>query len=116
MSKRPPPVLMISIVLQGQCGEFQARDPSVIITRYNYRIDTPFGKPVLFEDPASKPVYRGRGVTRQIECDVWQQTRVNWPGNVTGKQVWKWYFTRSNWIENKEPRPVRSKFQIGRLC
>ena len=90
----------------GRCGDFKVGEPKLIVTKYNYRIDTPFGKVVLFEDPEAKPEYRGRSVTRQIECDVWQQTRVNWPGSVTGKQVWKWYFTQKTWVENKEPQPV----------
>ncbi len=80
--------------------------------RYHYRIDTPFGKMALFEDQTAKPVYQGKSTARGIKCDVWRQTRVNWPaGDVTAKTIWRWYFTQKTLLENEEPQPVSYKFQ-----
>lgn len=78
--------------------------------RHHYRIDVPFGKVALFEDPEARPMYQGKGMARGIKCDVWRQTRVNWPGNVNeAKTIWRWYFTQNTLLENEEPQPVRSR-------
>ena len=72
----------------------------------DYMIYTPFGILALFEDPDAKPFYQGRAATRGITCDVWQQKRNNWPGNMMPKAIWRWYFTRRDWQQNEEAQPV----------
>ena len=59
----------------------------------------------LFEDPAAKPVYQGRGEARGIKCDVWRQIRMNWPGNAQANTMWRWFFTQKKGEESQPVRP-----------
>lgn len=60
----------------------------------------------LFEDQDAKPVYQGKATARGIKCDVWKQTRVNWPGEYKSRMIWRWYFTQS------PQQPVRSRLSV----
>lgn len=62
----------------------------------------------LFEDQDAKPVYQGKATARGIKCDVWKQTRVNWPGEYKSRMIWRWYFTQS------PQQPVRSRLSVHR--
>ena len=53
-----------------------------------------------------KPVYQGKATARGIKCDVWKQTRVNWPGQYKSRMIWRWYFTQS------PQQPVRSRLSV----
>ncbi|KAJ7326049.1 hypothetical protein OS493_028305 [Desmophyllum pertusum] len=99
----------------GRCQErnLASVQPTVMAGRHHCRIDAPFGKVALFEDPEARPMYQGKGVARGIKCDVWRQTRVNWPGNVNkAKTIWRWYFTQKTLLENEEPQPVPVRLEI----
>ena len=60
----------------------------------------------LFEDQDATPVYQGKATARGIKCDVWKQTRVNWPGEFKSRMIWRWYFTQS------PQQPVRSRLNV----
>ena len=98
--------IVVSSILKfpGSCQEItlESVKPSLIAGKYHFRIDTPFGKLSLFEDPDAMPVYQGKATARGIKCDVWKQTRVNWPGEYNSRMIWRWYFTQS------PQQPVRS--------
>ena len=102
-------MILVFIFALGNCQErvLTSVRPTLMAGRNHYRIDTPFGKMPLFQDPAAEPVYQGKGTARGIKCDVWRQIRVNWPpGNVTAKTIWRWYFTQTGLTENRETQPV----------
>ena len=63
----------------------------------------------LFEDQDAKPVYQGKATARGIKCDVWKQTRVNWPGIYKSRMIWRWYFTQS------PQQPVRCRVNVHHL-
>ncbi|XP_020626477.1 uncharacterized protein LOC110063821 isoform X2 [Orbicella faveolata] len=93
----------------GSCQEIvlESVKPTLIAGKYHFRINTPFGKMQLFEDQDAKPVYQGKATARGIKCDVWRQTRVNWPGEYKSRMIWRWYFTQSP----QQPVPVRLEIE-----
>ena len=96
---------LFSLGLLNIFGNGSSTDPTLIFGRDNVGINTPFGIMTLFEDPAAKPVYQGRGEARGIKCDVWRQIRMNWPGNVQANTMWRWFFTQKKGEESQPVRP-----------
>lgn len=85
------------LLFPGSCQEsaIESVKPTLIAGKYHFRINAPFGRMSLFEDPDAAPVYQGKATARGIKCDVWRQTRVNWPGEYKSRMIWRWYFTQS---------------------
>ena len=85
------------LLFPGSCQEsaIESFKPTLIAGKYHFRINAPFGRMSLFEDPDAAPVYQGKATARGIKCDVWRQTRVNWPGEYKSRMIWRWYFTQS---------------------